>query len=101
MSTVMHLREKCVYVHKTMEGDVFYVGAGSIYRAYGNADRGAMWYAFVSSLDRYMVDIVYLSADPAKVRAKEQEYLDKYFPSANNHKKSHYHNSKGKPLTAK
>lgn len=49
----------CVYIHKTLEGGVFYVGIGnSLKRAYAKTDRNIFWQRFTSR-HLYVVEILF------------------------------------------
>lgn len=66
----------CVYVHKLLDGTIFYVGSGSQKtRPYGKSKRSKEWFD-VTNNQEYVVDIVTANLDKKTSIEKELEIYD-------------------------
>ena len=75
----MNKRDKVVYIHKRKkDGQVFYVGMGSIKRPYSSSNRNSMWNKYVEKYGKPEVKIVrgYLTKDEALIL--ERKLIAKY-----------------------
>jgi hypothetical protein len=48
-----------VYLHKELDGTIFYVGKGNGTRAYSKSNRGLKWNNHIKSIGDYTVEIAY------------------------------------------
>lgn len=75
----MNKKDKVVYIHKRKEdGQIFYVGMGTIKRPYSFTNRNKMWNKYVEKYGKPDVEIVrgYLTKDEALIL--ERKLIAKY-----------------------
>lgn len=97
------MKNKCVYLHKRKsDGYVFYVGMGSIKRAYDKS-RNKKWHEFVKD-NEYYVEILKTGMSSAEAHEMEKELINIYSHSITNihlYKKKRNNKTKTKPTKIK
>ena len=76
----MDLNRFYVYVHKDMNGNIFYVGKGTRDRAWKSKDRARhhVWHRYIKKLNgKYEIEIVKEGLEEEKALALEEELIEK------------------------
>ena len=78
----MELGLHCVYTH-SIDGNVFYVGAGKVKRAFDEGNRNKKWKAITKEHRTYDIEILYETKDRNEAILREREEISKRRPKAN------------------
>jgi hypothetical protein len=74
--------QRCVYLH-SVNGEVFYVGAGTLSRPFATTARNKKWAARVHAVGTYDISVALISTDQTLIRDTEQALIQKFRPLCN------------------
>lgn len=76
-------RNKVLYCHTKPDGEVFYVGAGNLSRAYSKTGRSKCWYEIIDKFG-YNVEIIKSNLTKEEAKSSEIELINYYGRIINN-----------------